>query len=160
MAKPLTLLTHQQTKFEWAPTHHTAFLTPKESVIQAPILCYLDPMKCYIVYTDASDDTCRVQLSQEHDGMEFTIDIPSWLSKGNGSPQNKRLMVCIMQSQNGTITSKELMLLPVMTKNHWHNFLMEINANNKVNRWRLELATYHITFKWILGAQNKAAHSL
>ena len=37
---------------------------------------------------------------------------------------------------------------------------MEKNANNKVNRWGLELATYNITFKWILGACNKAADCL
>ena len=31
-------------------------------------------------------------------------------------------------------------------------FLNRKNANNKVKRWGLELATYNITFKWILGA--------
>ena len=30
IAKPLTLLTLQQAKFEWTPTHHNAFLTLKE----------------------------------------------------------------------------------------------------------------------------------
>ena len=40
IAKPLTLLTHQQVKFEWTPAHHNAFLTLKGSVIQAPILHY------------------------------------------------------------------------------------------------------------------------
>ena len=45
MAKPLTLLTHQKAKFEWMQVHHTAFLTLKDSIIQAPILCYQDPMK-------------------------------------------------------------------------------------------------------------------
>ena len=39
-------------------------------------------------------------------------------------------------------------------------FLNEKNANNKVNRWGLELATYNITFKWISGAKNKAADCL
>ena len=34
------------------------------------------------------------------------------------------------------------------------------NANNKVNRWELELATYNITFEWISGAKNKAADCL
>ena len=34
------------------------------------------------------------------------------------------------------------------------------NANNKVNRWGLELATYNITFEWISGACNKAADFL
>ena len=68
IAKPLTLLTHQQAKFEWKPMHHNTFLMLKESVIQAPILHYPNPKKCYIIYTDASDDASGVQLSQEHDG--------------------------------------------------------------------------------------------
>ena len=37
---------------------------------------------------------------------------------------------------------------------------MEKNANNKANRWGLELATYNITFKWISEAKNKAAYCL
>ena len=55
------------------PSHHTAFLTLKEAIIQAPILCYPNPNKRYIIYTDASDDACGAQLSQEHNGMEFPI---------------------------------------------------------------------------------------
>ena len=39
-------------------------------------------------------------------------------------------------------------------------FLNGKNANNKVNRWGLELTTYNITFEWISGAQNKAADCL
>ena len=69
----MTLLTCQQTKFEWTPTHHNAFLTLKESAIQALILHYPNPKKCYIVYTDASDNACGAQLSQEHDGTESPI---------------------------------------------------------------------------------------
>ena len=60
-------------KFEWTPIHHTAFLHLKEAIIQAPILHYPDPDKKFIVYTDASDDACRAQLSKEHDGTEFPI---------------------------------------------------------------------------------------
>ena len=70
---PLTMLTWQQVKFEWTPMHHTAFLQLKEAIIQAPILHYPDPNKKYIVYTDASDDSCGAQLSQEHDGVEFPV---------------------------------------------------------------------------------------
>ena len=45
----------------------------KESIIWTPILHHPNLKKCYIVYTDASDDACGEQLSQEHDGMEFPI---------------------------------------------------------------------------------------
>ena len=41
-----------------------------------------------------------------------------------------------------------------------NRFLNGKNANNKVNRWALELATYNITFEWISGACNKAADCL
>ena len=73
IAKLLTLLTRQQVKYEWTPTHHEVFLKLKDSIIQAPILCYPNPTKRYIVYTDASDDACRAQLTQEHNGTEFPI---------------------------------------------------------------------------------------
>ena len=43
IAKPLTLLTHQQVKFHWTPLHHTTFLNLKEAIRQVPILCYPDP---------------------------------------------------------------------------------------------------------------------
>ena len=39
-------------------------------------------------------------------------------------------------------------------------FLKGKNANHKVNRWGLELATYNITFEWISGACNIAADCL
>ena len=45
----------------------------KDSIIQAPILRNPNPTRRYIVYTDASDDACRAQLTQEHNGMEFPI---------------------------------------------------------------------------------------
>ena len=73
ITKPLTTLTCQQVKLDWTSTHHAAFLNFKEAIIQAPILHYPDPNKKYIVYTDASDDECRAQLSQEHNGTEFPI---------------------------------------------------------------------------------------
>ena len=73
IAKPLTLLTRQQIKFEWTPEHHTTFLHLKETIVQAPILHYPNPDKRYIVYTNASDYACGAQHLQEHDGTEFPI---------------------------------------------------------------------------------------
>ena len=77
ITKPLTLLTRQQVKFDWTPAYHTAFPHLKETIVQAPILHYPNPTKKYIVYTDTSDDACRAQLSQEHNGTEFPVAILS-----------------------------------------------------------------------------------
>ena len=73
IAKPLTLHTRQQVKFEWRPEHQAAFVHLKDAIVQAPILHYPNPNKTYIVYTDTSDDACGAQLSQEHDGTEFPV---------------------------------------------------------------------------------------
>ena len=55
------------------PSTKTVFLTLKEVIIQTPILHYPDPSKCYIVYTNVSDDACGAQLSQQHNGQELPI---------------------------------------------------------------------------------------
>ena len=68
IAKLLTLLTRQEVKFDWTPEHQAAFIHLKDAIVQVPILHYPNPNKTYIIYTDASDDACRAQLSQEHDG--------------------------------------------------------------------------------------------
>ena len=145
MAKPLTLLTHQKAKFEWTPIPHTAFLMLKESVAQAPILCYLDPTERYIVYTDASiafllHTFMDIQkkwstTQQEAFGMYYAV------TKWN---------YCLHGTE-GTVHNDHKLLA---------RFINGKNTNNKVNRWGLEFTTYNITFKWIWGARNKAAGSL
>ena len=95
VAKPLTLLTRQQVKFEWMLEHQTAFVHLKNTIVQAPILHYPNPNKTYIVYTDASDDACGAQLSQEHDGTEFPIAFhptPFLKCNANGALPNKKLL--------------------------------------------------------------------
>ena len=73
IAKPLTVLTRMDVKFEWTETHRCAFMKLKDAIIQAPILRYLDTTKPYIMYTDASNDACRAQLSQMHEEAEFPV---------------------------------------------------------------------------------------
>ena len=97
-------------KFEWKDTHHDAFMKLKEAIIQTPILRYPDMTKPYIVYTDVSDDACRAQLSQTHDGAEFLVvscRINLQTPRGDGVHPNKKLMVSTSPSRNGTTTYKE-----------------------------------------------------
>ena len=73
IAKPLTVLTRMDVKFKWKETHRCAFMKLKDAIIQAPILRYPDTTKPYIMYTDASDDACRAQLSQMHEEAKFPV---------------------------------------------------------------------------------------
>ena len=138
-------------------------MTLKESVIQAPILHYPNPTKHYILYTDASDDACGAQLSQEHDGMEFPIAFVShtfmdtqW--KWSTTEQEAYGVYCAITKWNYYLQGPEV----IIGNDHkpLARFLNGKNANNKVTRWGSELATYNITFKWIVGAQNKAVDCL
>ena len=99
---------------------------------------------------DILDDTCRAQLTQEHDGTEFPI---AFLSHTFSETQRK-----------WSTTKKEAYgVYNAVTKWNYYlqgadiivrndhklitKFLNGKNENNKVNRWGLELATYNITFE-------------
>ena len=163
IAKPLTLLTCQQVKFNWTLAHHDAFLTLKEFIIQAPILQYLNPIKQYIVYTHASDDACGAQLFQEYDGTEFPIAFLSYTfletqRKWNTTEQEAYGVYYAITKLNYYLQGADI----IVQNDHkpLSKFLNGKNGNNKVNRWGLEVATYNITFEWISGACSKAADCL
>ena len=135
-----------------------AFLTQNESVIQVPILQYPDPNKRYIVYTNASDDACGAQLSQEHDGTGFPV---AFLSHTFSDTQRK--WSTMEQEAFGvyyavTKWNYYLQGAYIIVRNDHKpltKFLNGKNSNNKVKRWGLELATYNITFEWISRASTK-----
>ena len=163
VAKPLTLLTRQQVKFEWTPGHQTAFEHLKNAIVQARILHYPNPNKTYIVYTDASDDTCGAQLSQNHNGTKFPVAFLShtfsetqW--KWSTTKQEAFGVYYAITKWNYYFQGANI----IVRNDHkpLARFLNGKNANNKVNRWSLELATYNITFEWISGARNKAVDCL
>ena len=135
----------------------------KKNIIQGPILQYPNPSKKYIVYTDTSDDACRAQLTQEHDGTEFPIAFLSHTfletqRKWNTTEQEAYGVYYAVTKWNYYLQGADI----IVRNDHkpLTKFLNRKNANNKVNRWGLELTTYNITFEWISGAKNKAAACL
>ena len=143
--------------------HHNGFLTLNESVLEAPILWYPYPNKRFIVYTDASNDTCGAQLSQEHDRTEFPI---AFLS--HTFSDTKQKWITTEQEAFGvyyTVTKCNYYLqgADIIIRNDHKPLAKFCNGKtttNKVNRWGLKLGTYNITFAWISGACNKAADCL
>ena len=163
IAKPLTMLTQMDIKFKWKETHHCAFMKLKEAIILAPILRYLDTTKPYIVYTDASDDTCRAQLSQIHNRTEFLVafllhTFTDTQRRWSTPEQEAYGIYFAIRRWNYYLQGADIIV------RNYHKplalFLNGKNENTKINRWGLELASYNITFKWISGAKNKAADCL
>ena len=54
-ASPITRLTRRDVKFEWSKDCQIGFEYLKNSLTKATILKYLDPLKRYVSFTDASD---------------------------------------------------------------------------------------------------------
>ena len=95
--------------------------------------------------------------------MEFPIafsHIPSWIHKENGVPPNKEAWGVYYAVTKWNYYLQGAEVIECNDCKPLARFINGKNANNKVNTWGLELTTYNITFKWILGAQNKAADCL
>ena len=163
IAKPLTMLTRMDVKFEWKEIYQNAFTKLKEAIIQACILQYPDTTKPYIVYMDTSNDACRGQLSQIHNRTEFPV---AFLSHTFTDTQ-RRWSTPEQEAYGIYFTIKKwnyyLQGADIIVRND-HKLLAQFlngkNENTKINRWGLELASYNITFEWISGARNKAVDCL
>ena len=163
IAKPLTMLTRMDVKFEWKETHHSAFMKLKDAIIQAPILRYPNTTKPYIVYTDASDDACGAQLSQMHNDAEFPVAfLPHTFMDTQqrwSTPEHEAYGIYFaIKKWNYYLQGADIIVRNDHKPLAW--FLNEKNKNTKINRWGLELAAYNITFEWISGAKNKATDCL
>ena len=163
IAKPLTVLTHMDVKFEWTETHLCAFMKLKDAIIQAPILRYPDTTKPYIMYMDASDDACGAQLSQMHKEAEFPVAFLSHMFTDTqqrwSTPEQEVYGIYLaIKKRNYYLQGADIIVRNDHKPLAW--FLNGKNENTKINRWGLELTSYNITFEWISGAKNKAADCL
>ena len=150
-------------KFKWKETHHCAFMKLKYTIIQAPILRYLDTTKPCIVYTDASNDACEAQLPQVHNKAEFPVAFLSHTFTDTqrrwSTPEQEAYGIYFaIKKWNYYLQGADI----IVRNDHKPSgqFLNGKNKNTKINRWGLELTSYNITFEWISGAKSKAADCL
>ena len=163
IAKPLTMLTCMDVKLEWKETHCCTFMKLKDAIIKAPILRYPDTTKPYIVYMDASDDSCRAQLSQMHEEAKFPVAFLSHTftdtQRGWSTPEQEAYRIYFsVKKWNYYLQGADIIVRNDHKPLAW--FLNVKNKNTKINRWGLELASYSIKFKWISGVKNKATDCL
>jgi len=72
-ARPLTMLTQKDRKFQWEPAQESAFEERKEALCSYPILRSPDFDKPFRVYTDGSAVGTGGVLVQEEDGQERVV---------------------------------------------------------------------------------------
>ena len=115
------------------------------------------------MYTDASDDACRAQLSQIHNGTEFPVAFLSHTFTDTqrrwSTPEQEAYGIYFaIKKWNYYLQGADI----IVRNDHkpLASFLNGKNKNTKINRWGLELTSYNIMFEWISGARNKAADCL
>ena len=163
IAQPLTMLTRMDVKFKWKETHHCTFMKLKDAIFKAPILRYRDTTKPYFMYTDASDDACRAQLSQMHAKAEFPVAFLSHMFTDTqrrwSTPEQEAYGIYFaIKKWNYYLQGADIIVRNDHKPLAW--FLNGKNDNMKINRWELELTSYNITFEWISGVKNKATDCL
>ena len=112
---------------------------------------------------DALDDACEAQLSQEHDGVKFPIAFLSHTFTGTQrkwSASEQEAYGVYYATAKWNYCLQGVTIIVHNDHKQLAKFLNEKNANNKNERWGLELVTYNVTFEWTSEAQNKAANCL
>ncbi|GKD84140.1 putative reverse transcriptase domain-containing protein [Tanacetum coccineum] len=62
IAKPFTLLTQKNKKFEWCDKLEEAFWTLKEKLCNTPVLALLDGPNDFVIYCDASNQGVKTRM--------------------------------------------------------------------------------------------------
>ena len=72
-AKPLSQLKGKSVQWKWDTEEQEAFEDLWAALLEAPVLCYPEPQREYILDTDASAEGMGTVLSQEVDGKEKVV---------------------------------------------------------------------------------------
>jgi transposase InsO family protein len=133
LAKPLTLLTGKNIKWEWSEEASVAFRSLKRSLINSPILAYPDPKIQYILDTDASGVGVGAVLSQIQEGEERAV---AYYSK-TLSPAER----------NYCVTRRELLAV-VKAMKHFRPYLYG---------QKFRLRSDHASLRWLCRRQEPSA---
>lgn len=132
-AKPLTLLTGKDRKFQWGTEQEEAFRELKEALCTEPVLIYPDFKDQFILATDASGVAVGAVLSQVRNGHERPVAYAS-----------RQLH---QAEQNYSATERELLSVIWATK-HFRCYLLGR---------RFTLVTDHSALRWMLSLRDPSS---
>lgn len=145
LARPLHQLTEKGRHFMCTEAYQKAFEHLKAKLISAPVLAYPDPIKTFILDTDASDGGIGAVLLQEKDGVEWVIAYASrTLTKQERqyvtSKKELLSMVAFTKYFKNYLLGKEFILRTDYTSLRWlHNFQ---GLEGQSTRWVELLASF------------------
>ena len=166
LAKPLTNLLKNDTKFKWTSAQEDSFQTLKQKLCEEPVLQYPDFSKPFILTTDASGIAIGGILSQG----EINKDRPvAYASRTLTDADKKRLkydtyekealaIIYCVKHFRPYLYGRKFTLVTDHKPLTW--FQNAQDANMRILRWRLKLAEYNYDVVYKAGKTNVNADAL
>jgi hypothetical protein len=148
----------------WTPSLEAAWIAVKAAVVKAPELSFLsdNPEDELTLYTDASDFAFGGHLVQMQNGVEKSILFYSKSFnpiQARWSTSDKEMYSIV----HGVKSNHYLLMGRKFSIKSDHKALMfneRVSASNKIERWKVSLSEYDISWKFIEGKANVVADAM
>ena len=165
IATPLTELTKEAVKFEWAAKHQAAFNKLKSAMQSAPVLALPDPKLPFVVHVDASGFATGAVLQQDQGkGLQPIAYLSKkMLDAETRYPVHEQellgIIVALKQWRHHLMGSK--FTITIMSD---HKSLTQFKTQPQLSgrqaRWQYVLANYDFDIVYIEGKSNVVADGL
>lgn len=162
-AKPLTSLLKKDQPFLWENQQQLAFEELKSKLTSAPVLCYPDFTKPFLLTTDASNHALGAVLSQGPLGKERPVAYASRTlnkSECNYSTTEKELLAILYgcKTFRPYLYGQKFQIITDHRPLKW--LFNHKDPSSKMQRWRLKLEEYDYEILYRKGKLNSAADAL
>jgi hypothetical protein len=166
ISKPLTELTKKDEPFVWNEIRQEAFDTLKSKFLEEPVLVMPDPMKQFILQTDASKIAIGAVLKQYSDDGELHpcgyLSHTLTEAEKNYQVYDRELLAVLAGLRTWKKLLKGSCHAVILHTDHKNlGFYKEHNKmTDRQMRWHAELMEYNLNWEWIPGTKNIQADVL
>jgi hypothetical protein len=160
---PLSDLTKDSVKFEWAEAHEAAFRRLKEAIAKGPVLILPDPSLPFVVHTDASGFAVGAVLQQDQGhGLQPIAFLSKKMSDAETRyPVHEQELLAIIQALTAWRHYLHGSKFVVRTDHKSLQFFQtQPMLSGRQARWKDVLANYDFDIEYVEGKANVVADGL
>jgi hypothetical protein len=163
IATPLSELTKDGVKFEWAAPHETAFVKLKAAIAQGPVLILPDPSLPFVVHTDASGFAVGAVLQQDQgQGLQPIAFLSKKMADAETRyPVHEQELLAIIQALSAWRHYLHGSKFVVRTDHKSLQFFQtQPMLSGRQARWKDVLANFDFDIEYVEGKANVVADGL
>ena len=163
IAAPLTDLTRSHVPFSWTDKHQSAFDQLKQALISAPVLRGPDPLRPFVLHTDASDYALGAVLMQDfgHGLQPIAYESHRFSQTESNWPTHERELFAVVFALKKWRHYVGMRDVSVYTDHAPLRYIFtQPNLSPKQTRWLSTLQEYKLDIQYKPGATNVVADAL